>query len=188
MKMDGDDYGKYFRVLELPQDASLMEVRSAYLQLKELYSKDSIVTLPVRHEISEEYRKEILSQIEEAYHNLLGLFHNGKDETGGERPPPVLDKDLKNAISEVSNFNGSTLRQIRENLNIDLRDIAFATKISIRHLDDIEAEKYDTLPPAVYTRGFVVNYAKYLSLDWKKVADDYMKRYHEWEKEQGRDS
>ena len=35
MKMDGDDYGKYFRVLELPQDASLMEVRSAYLQLKE---------------------------------------------------------------------------------------------------------------------------------------------------------
>jgi cytoskeletal protein RodZ len=44
----------------------------------------------------------------------------------------------------------------------------------------LESENFEGLPPAVYTRGFVVNYARHLKLNQEEVAEDYMKRYHEW--------
>ena len=124
-------------------------------------------------EISKESRREILEQIEEAYQRLTDFFEKGDISK---------ERDMSEVISDVSVFNGPALRKIRERLGIALHDVALETKIQIRHLEDIEAENYEALPPEVYTRGFVVGYAKYLSLDTKKVADDYMKGYSTWKK------
>jgi len=54
------------------------------------------------------------------------------------------------------------------------------TFYEIINIENLEAEKFDALPPDIYTRGFVVSYAKYLSLDPNKVADDYMSIYNAW--------
>ncbi|MCP4669029.1 MAG: helix-turn-helix domain-containing protein [Deltaproteobacteria bacterium] len=64
-----------------------------------------------------------------------------------------------------------------------MHDVALSTKVQIKHLEDIEDENYDALPPDVYTRGFVISYARYLALDTNAVAADYMNRYHEWKAE-----
>ncbi len=173
--MNREEYNKYFEILEISPDSSLTEVRRAYLHLKDLYSKASIVTLPVENEISDNFNEQILLQIEDAYMNLLSLY---KEE--GSTP----ERDIKNIISEVIIFNGPAIREIRERLSIDLRDVALVTKIQMQHLENIELEKYESLPVEVYVRGYVTSYAKYLSLDPKKVTDDYMNEYYVWREAQ----
>jgi len=177
------DYQKYFEILELSTDASISEIRKSYLHLKDLYSTESIASLPLKDEIPDGRKNEILREIEEAFHNLLVLYDNEGIFEKNRRKSPILDKELKKAISDISFFNGQALRQIRERLNIDLHDISLATKIQINNIKNLEAEKFDALPPDIYTRGFVVSYAKRLSLDPNKVADDYMSIYNAWKKE-----
>ncbi|UCG79226.1 MAG: helix-turn-helix domain-containing protein [Nitrospirota bacterium] len=72
------------------------------------------------------------------------------------------------------------LRQIRERHGVEISDISLATKIRSLYLECIEKEKYESLPPEVYTRGFVVDYARFLQLDPERVAKDYMARFREW--------
>lgn len=177
------DYQKYFEILELSTDASISEIRKSYLRLKDLYSTESIASLPLEDEIPDGRKNEILREIEEAFHNLLILYDNEGIFEKNRRKSPILDKELKKAISDISFFNGQALRQIRERLNINLHDISLATKIQINNIKNLEAEKFDALPPDIYTRGFVVSYAKRLSLDPNKVADDYMSIYNAWKKE-----
>ncbi|MBU0729011.1 MAG: helix-turn-helix domain-containing protein [Proteobacteria bacterium] len=174
MKINRDEFRNHFEVLELPLDSSLQEIRTSYNYLKELYSTDSIVTLPAAGEISNESVAEILESIEDAYQHLLLLFkEEGK----------ALDYELKRLVDEISEFDGHALRQIRIALHVDLEDVADTTKVQLRHLKNIEEEDFAALPVPVYTRGFVVLLAKYLSLDPEKVAQDYMKRFADWKKE-----
>lgn len=171
MKETEDKINKYFELLEVNPGASLPEIRQAYRHLKELYSTESIATLPIREEMSEASRREILDQIEEAYQGLTASYKEGH---------VVPEFDPTEVLSDITVFSGQTLRQIRERLNIDLYDVALSTKVQIRNLEDIETENYGALPPDVYTRGFVISYARHLSLDTNKVVDDYMNRYYEW--------
>ncbi|HDO22476.1 MAG TPA: helix-turn-helix domain-containing protein, partial [Nitrospirae bacterium] len=55
-----------------------------------------------------------------------------------------------------------------------LNDISLTTKIRFQYLVDIELERFESLPPEVYTRGFVMDYAKCLSIDPKRAADDFL--------------
>ena len=165
------DLERYFAALEIPGDASLQDIRKAYRHLMDLYSIESIARVPVAEEISEKRREEILEEIEEAYQGLLVMF---------KQDNIPYEKDISEVISDIDIFSGSALKKVRERMKIELHDIALDTKIPIKYLEDLESENYESLPPAVYTRGFVVNYARHLKLDQKKVAHDYMERYHQW--------
>jgi len=176
--MTEKDHQEYFEVLELTPDASPSEIRKAYLCLKELYSTDSIVTLPLIDEIPEEHRKEILNKIEEAYTILVNSYESEKNRSDGKSS--FLDHDLQKIVSNKKTFNGKVLRRIRKKLKIDLHEITLATCIRKQYLEYIENENYDALPPELYVRSYVKNYAEYLSLDSLKVVSDYMNRYQEW--------
>ncbi len=164
-------FAKFFNVLELPIDASLSDVQRAYMLLREVYSTQSIVTMPVEDELREEEKQAIRDQIEEAYDALLDLFHQ-------EREAPRAD--VSEIVADIEEFNGPALKLVRQRLQINLDDMAIATKILRNHLVNIEEENFGALPVYVYTRGFVINYAKYLSLDYHLVADSYMTRFQEW--------
>ncbi len=62
---------RYFDVLEISPDASVLEIRNAYLLLKKLYSTDSVVMSPIADEFSKKERREILLQVEEAFDKLM---------------------------------------------------------------------------------------------------------------------
>jgi cytoskeleton protein RodZ len=68
---------------------------------------------------------------------------------------------------------GDELRREREIRGISLKEIADATKVSKRFLEAIERNDYRKLPAAVFTRGFIREYARYLGLN----ADDMVTRY-----------
>jgi len=180
MNMESEEYQRYLDILEIEPGASLSEIREAYLLLKSLYSEDSIVTLPITDDISQQRKEKILSDIEEAYHMLAGSYER-YDVSGGEHQylQTVLDQ-YDQPPAEVTAFGGQALRETRERLGIDLQKIALSTRIQLHHLEHMENEEFDLLPPETYVRGFVVSYAKCLHLDPEKVAADYMERYRIW--------
>lgn len=68
---------------------------------------------------------------------------------------------------------GEKLAKKRISLGLDPKDIEKAIRIRAKHIEAIENGRYSTLPPDVYVRGFVRNYASYLKLDANKVMKLY---------------
>ena len=71
---------------------------------------------------------------------------------------------------------GPDLKRFRESRGISLRDIATASKVGVRYLEYIEAERVEVLPAPVYLRGFVQEYARVVGLDPRPTADSYLSR------------
>ena len=74
----------------------------------------------------------------------------------------------------LDNFKGMTVGQIfiaaRGAQKLDVSQIAAHLNISTPHLDAIERDDKDALPPKVYAVGFVRAYADVLGLDSEKMA------------------
>src|SRR6476646_257893 len=66
----------------------------------------------------------------------------------------------------------------RERKGVDLARAERDTKIRVRYLSALERGDYRDLPGAVYTKGFLRNYAIYLSLDPEDVLA-------QWRRERG---
>lgn len=58
-----------------------------------------------------------------------------------------------------------TLRQARAQKGVTLKEVEQATRINRHHLSALEDENFAVLPPLIYQRGIVRNYATYLGLD-----------------------
>lgn len=65
---------------------------------------------------------------------------------------------------ELTGF-GELLQQARAYKGVSLRDAERTTRIPRRHLSALENEEFHLLPPLIYARGIVRNYAQYLGLD-----------------------
>ena len=69
---------------------------------------------------------------------------------------------------------GAWLRRQREARDIELREIANHTKISIRYLEALEIDRFDVLPAPVFTKGFLRQYGRYIGLDPDQVVNTYL--------------
>lgn len=69
---------------------------------------------------------------------------------------------------------GDTLRRERELRSVDLREVADATKISIRFLQALETDRIDVLPGGIFPRAFVRQYATYLGLDPDRTVAEFV--------------
>jgi cytoskeleton protein RodZ len=69
---------------------------------------------------------------------------------------------------------GENLRRERELRGIELREMAEATKISIRFLQALEQDRVDILPGGMFQRAFVRQYARYLGLDPERVVAEFV--------------
>ena len=69
---------------------------------------------------------------------------------------------------------GARLREAREARNMELRDIATTTKISIGALEAIEQNDFEPLPGGIFTRAFVRAYASEVGLDPEQTTRDFM--------------
>ncbi len=172
--MKKEEYRHHFEMLELTTKASPAEIKKAYLLLKDIYSKDSLAIMSMPDEISAEQTEDILQQIEDSYRVLSELFNSEQN---------VVAEFVDRIVIDITDFNGATLKEIRHKLDISLDDMAMETRVQYKHLVDIEEDNFGELPVAVYTRGFVVNYAKFLSLDPEVVVKSYMNNFRQYHEE-----
>ena len=68
---------------------------------------------------------------------------------------------------------GEVLLAAREAKGVDLYRAERDTKIRVKYLSALERSEFRELPGAVYTKGFLRNYAMYLGLDPDQVLDQW---------------
>lgn len=68
---------------------------------------------------------------------------------------------------------GQRLRQARIKKKITLEAVEEATKVRLKYLKAIEADKWSELPSAVYSIGFVRRYVDFLGIKSRSILDDY---------------
>ncbi|MGC4113827.1 MAG: helix-turn-helix domain-containing protein [Myxococcales bacterium] len=71
-------------------------------------------------------------------------------------------------------YTGELLRRIRESRGLSQRELSDRTKISLAHIENIEADHYGAMPVTVYLRGFLMSMARELKLDPLKVSKSYL--------------
>src|SRR5687767_10913927 len=69
---------------------------------------------------------------------------------------------------------GENLKRERELRGIDLREIAQATKISVRFLQALECDRIEVLPGGIFRRSFVREYARYVGLDPERLVSEFV--------------
>lgn len=159
-----------YEVLGVEAGAGRLEVNRAYQRLKELYSHGSLAIYSLLTELE---REERLEQIESAYRDILGFL----SRQSGDNPGRGSDIDQPDTIPDPELSTGAYLRWMREQAGLSIRQLADRTKIGSAKLEDIEAERVGHLPPAVYLRGFVFEFARCLGLvNAFQLSEFYLKR------------
>lgn len=82
-------------------------------------------------------------------------------------------------IPADAEFNGELLRRVREARGLSIQQLADRTRISVRHLENVEADRYTALPTTVYLRGILMNLARELGLDPLRVSKSYLALFSE---------
>jgi len=68
---------------------------------------------------------------------------------------------------------GQRLREAREAKGYVLEDVERVTHIRVKHLAALEAGDFNALPSDAQVRGFLRNYAQFLSLDSEQILENY---------------
>lgn len=91
--------------------------------------------------------------------------------------PPVRSNKVTSAGQEAAEARaefGRWLRQQREVRDIELDEVARATRVSIRYLQALEEGRFELLPAPVFARGFLREYARYVGLDADETVNSYL--------------
>lgn len=175
----------HYGVLGIGPRATPEQVERAYRHAAGLYDQDSLATYSL---LDVEEREQARERVEAAYAVLrdaarrhqydvsLGIVSPTSAPAfapaaaaapGPDRPPMVVLPDP---------VTGADLKRFRESRGITLREISTASKVGIRYLEYIEAERKEVLPAPVYLRGFVQEYARVVGLDPRPTAESYVAR------------
>ena len=77
-------------------------------------------------------------------------------------------------------YRGPSLRAVREEKKIQLKQISANTRIAAQYLHAIEEEKFDRFPGRFYFKSFTGEYARSLGLNPDEVLRDLQYAYDEW--------
>jgi flagellar biosynthesis protein FlhG len=180
-----------YAVLGVTRAASDEDIRRAYKRQREIYATGGLATVSLLDgdQLGAAQRK-----LDEAYDTLLdAVRRRAYDLSTFSEPEPLvlsarttrpalaaeqlmLQEELQREIGPDTEFTGALLRKVRESQGLELADLSAKTKIARTHLQALEDERFDDLPALVYTRGFLVEFAKQLRLDPPQVQKTYLRR------------
>ncbi|TRZ76411.1 MAG: hypothetical protein D4R93_03300 [Deltaproteobacteria bacterium] len=187
----------YKRVFELYQDESI--VSYSFFSKEERQEILSLLEKAYLSLIDLESRAQYDRRLIE-----LGLMDKGMQYSNKMKEPiPIYDfkkihfdmfeparklEELKERVSQnqliqkilaQDILTGADLYKIRTELEIPLEEIADITKVQIGMLRAIEEDNLELFPPAVYLKGFLKSYARYLQIDENVVVNGFIKHVGE---------
>ena len=201
--IDGDvlPSDSHYELLEVPPTASFEDIRRANRRIRDIYGAESIAISGLYDPVSLEA---VHRRLDLAYTTLMDaakrkeydheLFPDGVPmpvtpldrlaDVSAPRPAAKVDDPATLTtrppmpdINPRTEYSGPLLRQIREAVGVELREIAEKSKIGMAYLQALEGEVFTKLPAPVYVRGFLAEYARALGLDAERVKQTYLERY-----------
>ncbi len=88
-----------------------------------------------------------------------------------------VKSEMEHEIESAENVDGLFLQKIRLYKGVTLDHMSDEIRVIKSTLVALEANDVDALPVAVFTRGFVVQFARLLGLNERKISDAYMKYF-----------
>lgn len=85
-----------------------------------------------------------------------------------------INPEIEREIETCTQCDGQFLQKVRLYKGITLDQMSDEIRVIKSTLVALEANDFEALPVAVFTRGFVVQFARALSLNDRKIADAYM--------------
>jgi flagellar biosynthesis protein FlhG len=202
---DGDvlPSDSHYELLEVPPTASFEDIRRANRRIRDIYGAESIAVSGLYDPASLEA---VHRRLDLAYTTLMDaakrkeydheLFPDGvpmpvtppqslaeasaptaRPASKSDDPAVVSVRPPMPEITARTEFSGPLLRQIREAIGVELREIAEKSKIGMAYLQALEGEVFAKLPAPVYVRGFLVEYARALGLDGHRPS---ARQRHQW--------
>lgn len=193
------DEQDHYEVLEVAEDASLIDIERAYRMISSTYSDASQAVYSmldgadleaIRVRIDQAYgvlsdsasrrdydatRRGPAAPAPEAVQLSIGL--PASPQLGEEvAPGPEGFEDL-DAEADSGVFDGPRLRRARLRRGLELDEIARITKVSPTYLHFLEEDQLDGLPAPVYVRGFVKAFARCVGIDAEAATRGYMEHY-----------
>ncbi|HEX7839357.1 MAG TPA: helix-turn-helix domain-containing protein, partial [Kofleriaceae bacterium] len=189
----------HYELLEVPPTASFEDIRRANRRIRDIYGAESVAISGLYDPASLEA---VHRRLDLAYTTLMDaakrkeydmeLFPDGvpmpvtpsihadpvsRPQVKVDDPVTISVRPPMPEISAGTEFSGPLLRQIREAVGVELREIAERSKIGMAYLSALEGESFGKLPAAVYVRGFLAEYARALGLDGERVKQTYLARF-----------
>ena len=158
-----------YETLGLKHGVNMLEVEQAYRDLKELYSEESLATYSL---LDPDQRRKLLDSLDQAFSQILALNKTTIDT-------PLVNVESHSVdipIPDPEQHPGAYLRWCRQRAALSLKDLSQRTKLSSTRLEDIELERFDSLPAPVFVRGYIAEYARYLNIDKsRQLIESYIK-------------
>lgn len=204
--METNSKFNYYDILEISPHCVQHEITTAYERLRSTYSGDNPAIYSVFSENeAREYLKMVEEAYSVLGNKTLRALYDEKIGQGlskkenisfealqtesktvfNEMPKKVssfkmtykVDDATEKEIKARTEWDGDSLKKIREYKRVPLEKMSEITKISSFYISAIEQMETENLPAAVFVRGYVGQIAKTLGLNEKSVADSYMKNY-----------
>ena len=86
-----------------------------------------------------------------------------------------VKQEIEQEIESREEVDGLFLQKIRLYKGVTLDQMSDEIRVAKSTLVALEANDTEALPVAVFTRGFVVQFARILALDERRIVDSYMK-------------
>jgi len=83
--------------------------------------------------------------------------------------------EMEQEIASIEECDGKFLQRVRLYSGVTLEQLSDEIRVVKSTLVALEANDLDALPVAVFTRGFVIQAARAMGFDEKKITDAYMK-------------
>ena len=84
-------------------------------------------------------------------------------------------EDMARKILSEERVSGKDLKRLRETIGIRQEEVFEITRITVSVLEAIENDHLESLPPLIYLKNFLRQYADILQLDSEKVIEGYTK-------------
>lgn len=99
------------------------------------------------------------------------------DVCAKESMQPEAVSMMNNIIDTAEHITGSLLKKLREEMGVGIDEMSGRTRIPRKYLTAIESDQYEQLPAAVYFRGFLVSYLRYLNIRREDIIDAITENY-----------
>jgi len=83
------------------------------------------------------------------------------------------------AIAETYGLGGQFLRSVRELRNRTIEELADETRISLRYLQALESDDFDSLPAETFVRGYVKELSRALQINEVDAVEGYLELYRQ---------